>query len=240
MIIFPAIDLIGGKCVRLTAGDFNRMKEYTAEPLEMAMRFEGAGLTHLHLVDLDGARNKKVTQHRILEQICTHTGLIVDFGGGIKTKEDLQLVYDSGAHQANIGSLAVADPETFESWLEEFGPAKLIWAADVRDMKLAAHAWKDTSDLHLFDVVDRFVAVGLIYLTCTDISKDGQLTGVNEALYQQLIEKYPGLKITASGGVHNLEDLHRLEAINCYGAIVGKAIYENKIEIKTLGSISRQ
>lgn len=240
MIIFPAIDLIGGKCVRLTAGDFSQMKEYTAEPLEMAMRFEGAGLTHLHLVDLDGARNKKVAQHRILEQICSNTNLIVDFGGGIKTKEDLKLVYDSGAYQANIGSLAVAEAETFEAWLEEFGPAKLIWAADVRDMKLAAHAWKDTSDLQLFDVVDRFIAHGLIYLTCTDISKDGQLTGVNQDLYQQLIEKYPGLNITASGGVHKLEDLHQLEAINCYGAIVGKAIYENKIEIETLGSFTRQ
>ncbi|MDZ4708708.1 MAG: 1-(5-phosphoribosyl)-5-[(5-phosphoribosylamino)methylideneamino] imidazole-4-carboxamide isomerase [Saprospiraceae bacterium] len=239
MIIFPAIDLIGGKCVRLTEGDFNRMQEYSAEPIEMARQFEAAGLTHLHLVDLDGARNKKVTQHQVLEQICAHTHLIVDFGGGIKTKEDLKRVFDSGANQANIGSLAITEPGMFESWLEEYGAAKLIWAADVRDMKLAAHAWKDTSALHLFDMLDRFMEHGLLYLTCTDISKDGQLTGVNQELYQILIEKYPGLKITASGGVHNLEDLYRLETIDCYGAIVGKAIYENKIKIESLGLLSR-
>jgi len=239
MIIFPAIDLIAGKCVRLTEGDFDRMQEYSAEPVEMARQFEAAGLTHLHLVDLDGARNKKVTQHHVLEQICSHTHLIVDFGGGIKTKDDLKKVFDSGANQANIGSLAVTQPEMFESWLGEYGAAKLIWAADVRDMKLAAHAWKDTSDLHLFAMVDRFMVHGLSYLTCTDISKDGQLTGVNQELYRSLIEKYPELKITASGGVHSLEDLHQLESINCYGAIVGKAIYENKIKIESLGLLSR-
>lgn len=235
MILFPAIDLIDGKCVRLTEGDFDRMKEYSSEPLEMARRFEDAGLKHLHLVDLDGARSGKVRQHKVLELICKNTGLKVDFGGGIKTREDLDLVFDAGASQANIGSLAVSQPETFEAWLGEYGPDQLIWAADVRDKKLASHAWKDTSELYLFDLVDRFMTRGLIYLTCTDISKDGQLGGVNQSLYAELIQRYPGLKITASGGVHHLDDLYRLKEIHCYGAIVGKAIYENKIKIESLG-----
>jgi len=235
MIIFPAIDLIGGKCVRLTEGDFDRLRQYPAEPLDMALQFEDAGLTHLHLVDLDGARNKKVTQHKILQQISTKTNLKVDFGGGIKTKEDLDLVFDSGASQANIGSLAVDEPGIFEYWLEEYNPEKLIWAADVRNMKLAAHAWKETTGLHIFDLIERFIKQGLIYLTCTDIDKDGQLNGVNQEMYQVLIDKYPTLKITASGGVHDLEDLNRLKAISCYGAIVGKAIYENKIKLEELG-----
>lgn len=236
MIIFPAIDLIDGKCVRLTEGDFGRLKEYGSDPLDMAKQYEDAGLTHLHLVDLDGARNKKVSQHNVLEQLSTQTKLIIDFGGGIKTKSDLEIVFNSGAHQANIGSLAVSDPSVFEEWLDEYGAEKLIWAADVRDMKLAAHAWKETSEIHIFALLDRFISRGLKYLTCTDISKDGKLAGVNQLLYQNLVEKYQGLSIIASGGVHHMNDLYSLRSMNCYGAIVGKAIYENKIKIEALAN----
>lgn len=236
MIVFPAIDLIAGKCVRLTEGDFERLTDYRADPVDMAKKYADAGLTHLHLVDLDGARNKKVTQYKILEKICASTKLRVDFGGGIKTEDDLRIVFESGAAQANVGSLAVSDPEIFESWLTGYGPDRLILAADVRDMKLAAHAWKETSSLHIFDLLDRFDPHGLLYLTCTDISRDGKLTGVNHELYKTLMEKYPALRVTASGGVHHVDDLQGLLDLNCYGVIVGKAIYENKIRLEELVS----
>ncbi len=236
MIVFPAIDLIGGKCVRLTEGDFERLTDYRADPVDMAKKYADAGLTHLHLVDLDGARNKKVTQYKILEKICANTKLRVDFGGGIKTEDDLRIVFESGAAQANVGSLAVSDPEIFESWLTGYGPERLILAADVRDMKLAAHAWKETSSLHIFDLLDRFDPHGLLYLTCTDISRDGKLTGVNLELYKTLMEKYPSLRVTASGGVHQVDDLQGLLDLNCYGVIVGKAIYEHKIRLEELVS----
>lgn len=236
MIVFPAIDLIGGKCVRLTEGDFERLTHYQADPVDTAKKYADAGLTHLHLVDLDGARNKKVTQYKILEKICARTKLLVDFGGGIKTEDDLRIVFESGAAQANVGSLAVSNPEIFESWLTGYGPDRLILAADVRDMKLAAHAWKETSSLHIFDLLDRFDPHGLLYLTCTDISRDGKLTGVNHELYKTLMEKYPALRVTASGGVHQVDDLQGLLDLNCYGVIVGKAIYENKIRLEELVS----
>ena len=234
MIIYPAIDLIDGNCVRLSEGDFDRVKEYGADPLDMAMQYENAGLTHLHLVDLDGARNKRVTQYKVLETLSNKTKLKIDFGGGIQSEDDLRLVFESGAVQGNIGSLAVSQPDVFESWLIKYGMDRLIFAADVRDMMLAAHAWKEISTIHIFELIDRFLNSGLQYLTCTDISKDGMLLGVNQELYKSLIERYPELKIIASGGVHHLNDLHQLKAMSCHGAIVGKAIYEHKININDL------
>ena len=177
MIIYPAIDLIDGNCVRLSEGDFDRVKEYGADPLDMAMQYENAGLTHLHLVDLDGARNKRVTQYKVLETLSNKTKLKIDFGGGIQSEDDLRLVFESGAVQGNIGSLAVSQPDVFESWLIKYGMDRLIFAADVRDMMLAAHAWKEISTIHIFELIDRFLNSGLQYLTCTDISKDGMLLG---------------------------------------------------------------
>lgn len=234
MIIYPAIDLIDGKCVRLSEGDFDRVKEYNADPLDMAMQYEDAGLTHLHLVDLDGARNKKVTQYKALERLSNQTHLIIDFGGGIQSEDDLRVVFECGASQSNIGSKAVNDPEIFEAWLLKYGCERLIFAADVRNMLLAAHAWKETTGIHIFELIDRFLNHGLQYLTCTDISKDGMLQGTNLDLYKSLIDRYPDLNVIASGGVHHLDDLHQLQEISCHGTIVGKAIYENKILIKDL------
>lgn len=237
MIVFPAIDLIGGKCVRLTEGKFDTLKEYSADPIDIAKKYEDAGLSHLHLVDLDGARNKKVSQYKILEAISLKTKLNIDFGGGIQSEEDIKIVFESGAAQANVGSLAIARPEMFTHWLEIYGAEKIILASDVKDKMIAAHAWKDISKTTIFQLIDRFIPVGLKYVTCTDISKDGMLQGVNQDLYKELIDTYPDLFITASGGVHNMDDLFTLKKINCKGVIIGKAIYENKISLSELYEI---
>ena len=237
MIVFPAIDLIGGKCVRLKEGKFDTLKEYSADPIDIAKKYEDAGLSHLHLVDLDGARNKKVSQYKILEAISSKTKLNIDFGGGIQSEEDIKIVFESGAAQANVGSLAITRPEMFTHWLEIYGAEKIILASDVKDKMIAAHAWKDISKTTIFQLIDRFIPVGLKYVTCTDISKDGMLQGVNQDLYKELIDTYPDLFITASGGVHNMDDLFTLKKINCKGVIIGKAIYENKISLSELYEI---
>lgn len=237
MIVFPAIDLIGGKCVRLTEGKFDTLKEYSADPIDIAKKYEDAGLSHLHLVDLDGARNKKVSQYKILEAISLKTKLNIDFGGGVQSEEDIKIVFESGAAQANVGSLAITRPEMFTHWLEIYGAEKIILASDVKDKMIAAHAWKDISKTTIFQLIDRFIPVGLKYVTCTDISKDGMLQGVNQDLYKELIDTYPDLFITASGGVHNMDDLFTLKKINCKGVIIGKAIYENKISLSELYEI---
>lgn len=237
MIVFPAIDLIGGKCVRLTEGKFDTLKEYSGDPIDIAKKYEDAGLSHLHLVDLDGARNKKVSQYKILEAISSKTKLNIDFGGGIQSEEDIKIVFESGAAQANVGSLAITRPEMFTHWLEIYGAEKIILASDVKDKMIAAHAWKDISKTTIFQLIDRFIPVGLKYVTCTDISKDGMLQGVNQDLYKELIDTYPDLFITASGGVHNMDDLFTLKKINCKGVIIGKAIYENKISLSELYEI---
>lgn len=237
MIVFPAIDLIEGKCVRLTEGKFDTLKEYSADPLDIAKKYEDAGLSHLHLVDLDGARNKKVSQYKILEAISTKTNLNIDFGGGIQSEEDIKIVFESGAAQANVGSLAVTKPEIFTHWLEIYGAENIILASDVKDKMIAAHAWKDISKTSIFQLIDQFVPAGLKYVTCTDISKDGMLQGVNQDLYKELIDTYPDLFITASGGVHNMDDLFTLKKIKCKGVIIGKAIYENRISLSELYEI---
>lgn len=237
MIIFPAIDLIQGKCVRLTEGKFESLKEYSADPLDIAKKYEDAGLNHLHLVDLDGARNKKVSQYKILESITSRTRLKVDFGGGIRSDEDIKIVFESGANQSNVGSLAISKPDRLVQWLDTFGSEKIILASDVKDKMIAAHAWEDISKTNIFQLIDQFISKGLKYITCTDISKDGKLQGVNQELYQEIIEKYPDLFVTASGGVHTVDDLVQLKKINCGGVIVGKAIYENRISLSELYDI---
>ena len=237
MIVFPAIDLIDGKCVRLTEGKFDTLKEYSADPLDIAKKYEDAGLSHLHLVDLDGARNKKVSQYKILEAISTKTNLNIDFGGGIQSEEDIKIVFESGAAQANVGSLAVTKPEIFTHWLEIYGAENISLASDVKDKMIAAHAWKDISKTSIFQLIDQFVPAGLKHVTCTDISKDGMLQGVNQDLDKELIDTYPDLFITASGGVHNMDDLFTLKKIKCKGVIIGKAIYENRISLRELYEI---
>jgi phosphoribosylformimino-5-aminoimidazole carboxamide ribotide isomerase len=240
MIVFPAIDLIDGKCVRLVQGAFDVVTEYHADPLDIAKKYEDAGLSHLHLVDLDGARAKKIIQYRVLEKIASKTKLKIDYGGGLQSSQDIDIVFECGGHQANIGSLAVKDPDLFETFLHHYSADKIIFAADVQGKYLAVNAWAERSKIELTDRVNRFVDRGLRYLTSTDISKDGMLAGSNQNLYRELYTHFPNLRVTASGGVSSEEDLQELKAIGCYGAIIGKALYENKISLETLYQIQNQ
>ncbi|MEM7371199.1 MAG: 1-(5-phosphoribosyl)-5-[(5-phosphoribosylamino)methylideneamino]imidazole-4-carboxamide isomerase [Bacteroidota bacterium] len=232
--IIPAIDVIDGKCVRLVEGDYQRKTTYRDDPLEVAKEFEEHGLKYLHLVDLDGAKAGKVINWRVLERICTQTQLSVDFGGGVKSNEDLQLVMDSGASQVNVGSLAVKNREMFLEWLHRYGGDKLILSADVRDGKIAIHGWQTQTELLLEDFIRDYMSQGIRTVVCTDISKDGKLQGPAIELYQQLMQQFPDLQLVASGGVSGIEDVHALQAQQMYGIIIGKAIYEGKISLQEL------
>ncbi|MBI35140.1 MAG: 1-(5-phosphoribosyl)-5-[(5-phosphoribosylamino)methylideneamino]imidazole-4-carboxamide isomerase [Flavobacteriales bacterium] len=233
MIIVPAIDLIDGKAVRLTKGDYNQKKVYNENPLEVAREFENAGLTHLHLVDLDGAKSGHIVNHKVLEEITTNTSLKVDFGGGVKTNEDIDLAFKCGASQITGGSVAVKNREVFEDWIQQYGN-KIILGADVKNRMIAVNGWLETSDLHLFAFLDEYLSKGIEYVICTDISKDGLLQGSSNELYSEIMEEFPNIKLIASGGVTSEDDLKRLQDINVYGAIVGKAIYEGRLSLETL------
>ncbi len=233
MIIVPAIDLIDGKAVRLTKGDYNQKKVYNENPLEVAREFENAGLTHLHLVDLDGAKSGHIVNHKVLEEITTNTSLKVDFGGGVKTNEDIDLAFKCGASQITGGSVAVKNREVFEDWIQQYGK-KIILGADVKNRMIAVNGWLETSDLHLFAFLDEYLSKGIEYVICTDISKDGLLQGSSNELYSEIMEEFPNIKLIASGGVTSEDDLKRLQDINVYGAIVGKAIYEGRLSLETL------
>jgi phosphoribosylformimino-5-aminoimidazole carboxamide ribotide isomerase len=234
MQIIPAIDLIDGKVVRLTEGDYARKTEYAPSPLDMALLFEDAGLQRLHVVDLDGARKGTVVNWKVLEEITSRTSLLVDFGGGVKKEEDVIRILESGASWVTVGSIAVKSPELFIEWLEHFGPEKFFLGADVREGKIAVSGWQETSALDLHEFIDRYMAVGLDHIFCTDISKDGKLQGASVELYREIIDNHPGIKLVASGGVSTMKDLEQLRQAGCEGAIVGKAIYENKISIEEL------
>jgi phosphoribosylformimino-5-aminoimidazole carboxamide ribotide isomerase len=234
MIIIPAIDIIEGKCVRLTQGDYSQKKIYNEHPLEVAKLFEDAGLNRLHLVDLDGAKEGKVKNWKVLETIAGKTSLIIDFGGGIKTDKDVQIVFDSGAKLATVGSIAVKSEEEFVKWLLQFGADKFLLGADVKDEKIAIHGWQETSDMWIYDFVEKYIQHGVKQIFCTDVSKDGKLEGPAIDLYKNIIEKFPDLHFIASGGVSSMKDLEELEKIGCKAAIVGKAIYENKIKLTDL------
>lgn len=230
--IIPAIDLIDGKCVRLTQGDYAQKKEYNDNPLEVAKMFEGAGITRLHLVDLDGAKNKKVTNQHVLEAITSGTNLKVDFGGGIQSDEDIQLAFDCGAEQVTGGSIAIKDPELFMSWVEKYGNEKIILGADARDGKVAVSGWQEVTEVSLVEMIDKYFRKGLKHVISTDVAKDGLLQGPSFDMYHDLILTFPNMHIIASGGVSNMKDIIQLSNIGVDGVIVGKAFYEGKISLK--------
>ena len=234
MQIIPAIDIIDGKCVRLTQGDYAQKTIYNENPLEVAKAFEDAGIKRLHLVDLDGAKAGVVKNWKVLESIALHTKLVIDFGGGIKTDEDVALVFERGASLATIGSIAVANPALFLSWVSAYGADRFFLGADVKDNLIAVNGWMHTSTTSIDTFIGDYLAKGISNIFCTDVSKDGRLEGPSTELYQSLIQLFPSLKLVASGGVSSLQDLETLDRIGCAGAIVGKAIYENRISLNVL------
>ncbi|KYG74047.1 1-(5-phosphoribosyl)-5-((5-phosphoribosylamino)methylideneamino)imidazole-4-carboxamide isomerase [Roseivirga spongicola] len=236
MKIIPAIDLISGKAVRLTKGDYNQKKEYSDSPVEVAKTFEEAGITNLHLVDLDGAKAQKPQNLDVLQSITSNTNLKVDFGGGVKSSESLQAVLNAGAQQITAGSIAAKNPELVYSWLKEFGAEKVILGADVINEKIAISGWQEDSGLDLFPFLERYMAQGVTYCICTDVSKDGMLQGPSVDLYQKILKEFSGLKLIASGGVAELADLKELKDIGVYATIVGKAYYEGRITLEELAS----
>ena len=238
MQIIPAIDIIDGKCVRLTQGDYDQKTIYHESPLEVAKEFEEAGLQRLHLVDLDGAKAGAVQNWKVLETIAKKTFLQIDFGGGIKTEADLQKVFDAGARFATIGSLAVKNPEIFSNWLQKYGPEKFLLGADVKGEMIAVSGWLETSEELVYDFIQQYLDKGIQQLFCTDISKDGKLEGPSINLYKEIIRKFPSLYFIASGGVANVDDLYQLKEIGCKGAIVGKAIYEGRITLQELAKVN--
>jgi len=240
MRIIPAIDIINGSCVRLTQGDYNQKKVYNENPLDVAQTFEAAGLRYLHLIDLDGAKAGKVTNWKVIEDITTGTGLIVDFGGGIKTTDELSRLFDYGIAQVNIGSMAVTNPDMIAEWIETFGSDKIILSADVKAEKIAISGWQENSLIAITDFLKDYVRRGIEYVTCTDISTDGMLIGPNIDLYKKILLSFPQLNLIASGGVSSMDDLYELKQIGVDGVIVGKAIYEERVTLDELANINRQ
>lgn len=237
MLIIPAIDLIDGKCVRLTKGDYDTKKIYNEHPLEVAKEFEANGITHLHLVDLDGAKKGDVVNWKVLEEITTNTKLLVDFSGGIKTKQAAQQTFDYGANQITVGSLAVKNQKEFVDWIWAFGEEKLILGADVMNEKIAINGWQENSTKDIYSFLDFYFEEGIDFVLCTDISKDGMMLGPSFELYQNIIEEYEELKLIASGGVSSIDDLIKLKEIGCYATVVGKAFYEGKITFNDLKNL---
>ncbi|MBZ9630288.1 1-(5-phosphoribosyl)-5-[(5-phosphoribosylamino)methylideneamino]imidazole-4-carboxamide isomerase [Salegentibacter sp. LM13S] len=238
MRIIPAIDIIEGKCVRLSKGDYNTKKIYNEHPLEVAKNFEAHGIQYLHLVDLDGAKSKHIVNHKILEEIASKTNLKVDFGGGLKTDKDLKIAFECGAHQITGGSIAVKDPETFKSWIQKFGSDKIILGADANNEKIAVSGWQEESTKELIPFIQEYQQEGVKYVICTDISKDGMLEGPSFKLYQRILEETSSddkeLSLIASGGISEFSELPKLAELGCEGTIIGKAIYEGRIELKEL------
>lgn len=232
--IIPAIDLIEGKCVRLTQGDYGQKTIYNENPLEVAMQFQDAGLKRLHLVDLDGAKAKKVVNWKVLEKIASKTTLHVDFGGGVQSDDDLKAVFESGAKQVTGGSIAVKNPELFMNWISVYGGEKIILGADAKKEKVAVSGWEEGTEIWVYDFVENYVDKGVKYTISTDVAKDGLLQGPSFDLYKNLQDKCPDLKIIASGGISGLEDVEKLAEMNIYGVIIGKAIYENRIKLSEL------
>lgn len=238
MTIIPAIDIIDGKCVRLTHGDFAQKKIYNEHPLEVAQQFEDAGLVRLHLVDLDGAREGQVRNWKVLETLSSKTGLEIDFGGGIKTEKDVQIVFDSGAALATVGSIAVKEEAVFLAWLKNWGAGKFFLGADVKEEKIAIAGWTQTTNVSIFDFLRNYLQKGVHQVFCTDVSKDGALQGPAVELYKNLLEQLPGLQLTASGGVSSMADVQALAAAGCDGVIIGKAIYEGRILLSDLTKLA--
>ncbi|OIQ23889.1 1-(5-phosphoribosyl)-5-[(5-phosphoribosylamino)methylideneamino]imidazole-4-carboxamide isomerase [Lacinutrix sp. MedPE-SW] len=240
MRIIPAIDIIDGKCVRLTKGDYNTTKIYNENPLEVAKQFEGAGIEYLHMVDLDGAKADHVVNYRVLEQVASKTNLRIDFGGGLKSDNDIITAFNSGAKQITGGSIAVKNRDTFERWISKYGSQKIILGADCKNEKVAISGWLEESSLEVIPFIKEYQKQGIQYVVCTDISKDGMLQGPSIELYKNIIQQCSNgssgqsVKLIASGGVTTIEDVEKLSEINCEGVIIGKAIYENRITLKEL------
>lgn len=232
--IVPAIDIIDGKCVRLSQGDYASKKIYSESPVEIAKQFEGAGIKRLHVVDLDGAKSHSIVNHKTLEQITTQTGLIVDFGGGLKTDRDLEIAFSSGAAMITGGSIAVKDPETFTRWIERFGPERIILGSDAKNKKIAIGGWIESTELDLFTFLQDYIAKGISKTICTDISKDGMLQGPAFELYAEMKQAMPELYIIASGGISCAEDIQKLNDMGIDSVIVGKAFYEGHISLSQL------
>ena len=232
--IIPAIDLIDGKCVRLSQGDYNQKTIYNENPLEVAKMFEDAGIRRLHLVDLDGAKAKHIVNHKILEEISTKTNLIIDFGGGLKSDEDLEIAFSSGASMVTGGSIAVKEKSTFLKWLEKYGSEKIILGADAKDGNVAVSGWLETTELPLIEFISEYYKKGISKVISTDISRDGMLSGPAFELYSKIMKSLPEVELIASGGIATMNDILRLNEMGVPGVIVGKAIYENRITLKEI------
>ena len=233
MRIIPAIDIINGKCVRLSKGDYQTMKIYNENPLEVAKQFEDVGIQYLHLVDLDGAKSNHIVNHAILEKICRHTNLKVDFGGGLKSNDDLRIAFESGANQITAGSIAIKNPPLFFEWLQEYGSNKIILGADCDQRKIVTNGWLEHSEIDVIDFITEKKSMGIQQVICTDVSKDGMLIGSSIDLYKEILKEVD-ISLIASGGVTSIKELKQLSEIGCEGAIIGKAIYEGKISLKEL------
>ncbi len=232
--IIPAIDLIDAKCVRLSQGDYNQKTVYNENPLEVAKMFEGAGITRLHLVDLDGAKAKHIVNYKILETIATKTNLIIDFGGGLKSDEDLYIAFESGAQMVTGGSIAVKDRETFLGWIKKYGAEKIILGADAKDKMIAVSGWQEVSELSIIDFIESYTTKGIQKVISTDIARDGMLTGPGIDLYKEIMARFEGLELIASGGIATMKDIYELNEMGIPGVITGKAIYEHKITLKEI------
>lgn len=237
--IIPAIDLIDGKCVRLTQGDYAQKKIYNENPLEVAKSFEDAGIQRLHLVDLDGAKQKRIVNHKVLELLATKTNLHIDFGGGVQSDEMIEIAFNSGAKQVTGGSVAVKNPDLFEGWLQNYGGEKIILGADARDEKIAISGWEEATTTSVYDFVGNYIEKGAKYAISTDVAKDGLLEGPSFQLYKNLQDQFPNLQIIASGGVSVMDDILKLDEMNIFGVIVGKAIYEGRITLKQIADLHK-
>ena len=240
MQIIPAIDIIEGKCVRLIQGDYSQKKIYNENPLEVAKQFEDAGLQRLHLVDLDGAKNGEVKNWKVLDRIASKTSLVVDFSGGISTVKNVQITFDSGATFASIGSIAVKNETEFSNWLKIFSSEKFIVGADVKDEMIVIKGWTETTPVTVFDLIKKYEAKGIKQFFCTDVSKDGLLSGPSIDLYKKIIEQFPEIYFIASGGVSTMNEIEKLEEAGCKAVIIGKAIYENRVTLSDLRMINNQ
>lgn len=238
--VIPAIDIMDGKCVRLEQGKYDKVTLYHKEPLEVAKKFEDAGLARLHLVDLDGAKAGAVKNWKVLETIAGKTSLAIDFGGGIKTEKDVTIIFDSGAVLATVGSIAVKSEDVFLKWLSKFGANKFLLGADVKNEKITVSGWQETTQLWVYDFIEKYIGVGIEQIFCTDVGKDGKLEGPAMDLYKNIIAKFPELFFIASGGVSSVKDLEELRNIGCKAAIVGKAIYENRISLQELAAVNNE
>ncbi|MDR0892909.1 MAG: 1-(5-phosphoribosyl)-5-[(5-phosphoribosylamino)methylideneamino]imidazole-4-carboxamide isomerase [Mediterranea sp.] len=235
--IIPAIDIIDGKCVRLSQGDYDQKKVYNESPVEVARQMEDAGIRRLHVVDLDGAASHHIVNYRVLEQIATRTRLVIDFGGGVKSDEDLRIAFESGAQMVTGGSIAVQQPDTFGRWIEKYGSERIILGADVKEGKIAVNGWKEESAFDLLPFIENYINKGITQVICTDISRDGMLQGPATELYREILARFPDLKLIASGGVSRMDDLIALDEAGLSGVIFGKALYEGRISLEEIKSL---